>query len=64
MTSMANPSTIKVTLVRSAIGSNERQRATLRALGLTRRGKTVTVQDTAEARGRLRKVAHLVGVES
>lgn len=61
---MANAGTIKVTLVRSAIGSNERQRATLRALGLTRRGKTVSVQDTPEARGRLRKVAHLVGVES
>ena len=61
---MADASTIKVTLVRSAIGSTERQRATLRALGLTRRGKTVSVKDTPEARGRLRQVAHLVGVES
>jgi large subunit ribosomal protein L30 len=61
---MAASNTMKVTLIRSAIGSTERQRATLRALGLTRRGKTVAVQDTPEARGRLRKVAHLVGVES
>lgn len=64
MSRMAEGSILKVTLVRSAIGSTERQRATLRALGLTRRGKTVSVTDTPEARGRLRKVAHLVGVEN
>ncbi len=61
---MADGRQLTVTLVRSAIGSTERQRATLRALGLTRRGKTVTVKDTPEAQGRIRQVAHLVGVES
>lgn len=60
---MTDAKTLKVTLVRSAIGSNERQRATLRGLGLTRRGRTVEVKDTPEAQGRIRKVAHLVEVE-
>jgi len=61
---MTTGNMLKVTLIRSAIGSTERQRATLRALGLMRRGKTVLVKDTPEAQGRIRKVSHLVGVES
>lgn len=59
---MTDSAKLKITLVRSAIGGTERQRATLRGLGLTRRGRTVEVADTPEAQGRIRRVAHLVQV--
>jgi large subunit ribosomal protein L30 len=55
--------TVKVTLVGSPIGQTQRQRQTLRGLGLTRRGRSVTVQDTAATRGMIGKVQHLVRVE-
>ena len=55
---------LKVTLVRSPIGCTERQRATLRGLGLTRRGRTAIVQDNVASRGRIRRVNHLVEVKS
>ncbi len=54
---------VKVTLVGSYIGCTERQRGTLRGLGLTRRGRTVIVRMSAPVAGMLRKVAHLVKVE-
>ncbi len=55
---------LKVKLVHSPIGGTDRQRQTLRGLGLTRMGKTVIVRDTEPARGRIRTVAHLVEVKS
>jgi large subunit ribosomal protein L30 len=55
--------TLRVTQVRSGIGQNERNRGTLRALGLGRIGKTVDHQDTPQLAGMLRKVRHLVRVE-
>lgn len=54
---------LKITLVRSPIGQNERQRATLRGLGLTRLGKTVLRGDTPPVRGMIVKVQHLIRVE-
>jgi large subunit ribosomal protein L30 len=54
---------LKITLVRSPIGQNERQRATLRGLGLTRLGKTVLRDDTPPVRGMIVKVQHLIRVE-
>ena len=54
---------LKVTQVRSAIGSKPKQRGTLRALGLGRIGKTNTLPDRPEIRGMLHKVPHLVKVE-
>ena len=59
----ATNKTLRVTLTGSAIGGTERQRATLRCLGLGRRGSRALVADTAQARGRIRTVAHLVHVE-
>jgi len=53
---------LKVTQVRSSIGCTQRQRQTLKGLGLTRNGKTVIVRDSATTQGRLRKVAHLIEV--
>lgn len=61
---MAAGGTLKVTLVASPIGQTQRQRQTLRGLGLTRVGKTVAVRDNPPTRGMIRKVAHLVRVES
>ncbi len=55
---------LKVTLVRSPIGSIERVRETLRALGLRRLGSTVIVLDNPPTRGRIGRVAHLVEVKS
>ncbi|HEX7165858.1 MAG TPA: 50S ribosomal protein L30 [Acidimicrobiales bacterium] len=57
---MAN---LKVTQVRSAIGSKPKTRGTLRALGLGRIGKTNTLPDRREIRGMIDRVPHLVRVE-
>jgi large subunit ribosomal protein L30 len=54
---------LRVTQVKSAIGSKPKQRGTLRALGLGRIGKTNTLPDRPEIRGMLHKVPHLVRVE-
>lgn len=54
---------LKVTQVRSAIGSKPVHRGTLRALGLGRIGKSNTLADGPVLQGMLRKVAHLVAVE-
>lgn len=53
---------LKVTQVRSAIGTRPKQRGTLRALGLGRIGKSHVLDDTPEARGQIAKVPHLVTV--
>ena len=53
----------KVTLVRSHIGKPAIQKAVLHGMGLTRRYKTVTLKDTPEIRGMIRKVSHLLKVE-
>ncbi len=54
---------IKVTQIRSAIGSKQEHRGTLRALGLGRIGQSREHKETPELEGRLRKVAHLIQVE-
>ena len=55
--------TVRITQIRSKIGQSERHRGTLRALGLTRIGRSVEQEDTAVLQGMLRKVRHLVKVE-
>ena len=54
---------LKLTQVRSAIGSKPEHRGTLRALGLGRIGKTHTLPDRPEIRGMIARVPHLVSVE-
>jgi large subunit ribosomal protein L30 len=54
---------VKVTLKRSLIGVKEDQRATVRALGLRKRGDSRDVQDTPDMRGMIHKVAYLLDVE-
>jgi large subunit ribosomal protein L30 len=54
---------LKVTQTRSPIGGTQRQRATLRALGLKRIRDVVVVADRPELRGMVNAVAHLVSTE-
>jgi len=54
---------IKVTQVRSSIGTKPKQRGTLRALGLGRIGKSHVLEDTPYLRGQLQKVPHLIEIE-
>ena len=54
---------LKVTLLRSAIGFPEPQKGTIRALGLHRLNQTVVHADTPALRGMLAKVSHLIKVE-
>jgi large subunit ribosomal protein L30 len=54
---------IRVKQVKSGIGYDRRQRATLRGLGLRRMHHVVEVEDTAAVRGMITKVTHLVVVE-
>ncbi|HSO99619.1 MAG TPA: 50S ribosomal protein L30 [Solirubrobacteraceae bacterium] len=55
-------SQLTVTLRKSANGSDQRQRDTLRSLGLRRIGHTVEHQDSPQLRGMVHKVRHLVEV--
>lgn len=55
---------LKLTLRRSPIGTTQRQRQTLRGLGLTRVGKTVIVRDGDATQGRIRAVQHLIEVQN
>jgi len=54
---------LRVTLVRSAIGYTDRQKRTVRALGLNRLHQTVEHADSPAVRGMIAKVIHLVEVE-
>ncbi len=54
---------LRITLVRSPIGYKERQKRTVRALGLTHMHSTVVHTDTPPVRGMINKVSHLVEVE-
>ena len=51
---------LKVTQIRSSIGTKPKQRGTLRALGLGRIGKSHVLPDKPEIRGMLAKDSHLV----
>jgi large subunit ribosomal protein L30 len=54
---------IKVTQVRSAIGTKPKHRGTLRALGLRGIGQVNVLEDRPEIRGMIARVPHLVTVE-
>ncbi|MEO5680792.1 MAG: 50S ribosomal protein L30 [Acidimicrobiales bacterium] len=54
---------LKVTQVKSSIGTKPKHRGTLRALGLRGIGQTNTLPDRAEIRGMIARVPHLVTVE-
>jgi large subunit ribosomal protein L30 len=54
---------IKITQVKSGIDRPERQKKTLRALGLTKLHATKEVEATPQVLGMVEKVSHLVTVE-
>jgi len=60
---MAESGRISLRWVKSSIGYDRRQRATLRGLGFRRMMQRVEVADTPAIRGMIRKVRHLVVVE-
>jgi len=64
---MANPNpqgkTVKVTLVRSLIGTIQSHRATVRGLGLRRINSSVQLTDTPEVRGMINKISYLLKCE-
>jgi large subunit ribosomal protein L30 len=55
---------VKVTLVKSPIDRPERQKATLRALGLGKMNSSVEHEATPQILGMVKRVNHLVTVEN
>ena len=62
-TENAAEKTLKVTLVKSTIGSLDKHKKTVEALGLKKIGSSVTVRDIPAMRGMIFVVKHLVKVE-
>lgn len=54
---------LKITLVRSTIGSSPKQRKTVEALGLRKLHHSVELADSPMTRGAIAKVSHLLDVE-
>ena len=54
---------IKITQVKSIIDRSERQKRTMKALGLTKMNQSVEVEANAAIIGMVRKVNHLVAIE-
>ena len=60
---MRNEKVVRVTLLKSVIGTKQSHRASVRGLGLRRIGQTVTVTDTRDIRGMINKVSYLLKAE-
>jgi len=54
--------TLKIKMIRSMIGSNDKQRANVRGLGLRRIHQVVERPDTPEVRGMVNKIPHIVAI--
>ena len=55
---------IKVTQIRSKIGAQKKQKACLRGLGLRKINNFSVLENTPAVRGMIRKVSHLVSIET
>jgi len=55
---------VKVTLVKSIIGTKQSHRATVTGLGLKRMNSTKVLVDTPEVRGMINKISYLLKVEA
>ena len=53
---------VQITLVRSPIGYNKRQRLVVQGLGLRRIGHSIEVVDNPSVRGMIHKARHLVKI--
>ncbi len=60
---MTSGKRVTVVQIGSPIGRRADQEATLKGLGLNKRHKRRTLEDTPSVRGMIRKVQHLVRVE-
>ena len=63
MTAKAKKAMLRVRQIKSGIGFNGQQRATLRALGLGKIGRSRELPDNPAVRGMLAKIPHLLSVE-
>lgn len=54
---------LKITLKKSVIGRNKKQKATIEALGLKKVGQTVTHDDNPAIRGMIHKTDFMLEVE-
>jgi large subunit ribosomal protein L30 len=54
---------LRITWIKSSIGYSQRQKGTIRALGLRRLGDIVEQDDTPAIRGMIEKVSHLIQVD-
>ncbi|MCG6186969.1 MULTISPECIES: 50S ribosomal protein L30 [Maribellus] len=54
---------IRITQVKSVIGSTKRQKAIMKALGLKKMNQTVEHDDTPQVMGMVNKMRHLISVE-
>lgn len=54
---------LKITYKKSAIGYTQKQKGSIRALGLRKLNQTVEHEDNAVIRGMINSVSHLVAVE-
>ncbi len=59
----ANKKKLRITLIKSIIGYNVKQKLTVKTLGLRRLHYTVEHNDTPQIRGMINKINHLVKVE-
>lgn len=60
---MQKTTQIKITQIKSAIGQTQRQKKTIKALGLKKINHTVAHQATPAIQGMLKKINHLITVE-
>ncbi|NIL99584.1 MAG: 50S ribosomal protein L30 [Acidobacteria bacterium] len=63
MSAKAKAATLRVRQVKSGIGFSERQKATLKALGFGKVGRTRELPDNPAVRGMLAKIPHLLSVQ-
>lgn len=54
---------VRITLVKSPIGYSQKQKDTVRSLGLRKMHQTVEHDDSPQLRGMIDRVSHLVSVE-
>jgi large subunit ribosomal protein L30 len=54
---------LRIKQIKSAIKRPERQKRTLRALGITKMNQTVELEESPQVLGMIRKVEHLLSVE-
>ncbi|MGH7287721.1 MAG: 50S ribosomal protein L30 [Myxococcota bacterium] len=62
MNAQGKKASLRVKQVKSGIGFTQRQRQTLRGLGLRRMLQVVELEDTPAVRGMITSIAHLVRV--